>query len=58
MSAVLGYPQLPIAHAGHWTAGILYLTPVALLGCGIAYQRFRDRQAARELSLSPDESTD
>lgn len=58
MSAAFDYLSIPIAHAGHWAASLLYLMPVALLGCGIGYQRFRDRQAAREESRSPDETSD
>lgn len=39
---------IPIAHAGHWLASLLYLVPVALLGGGIGYQRMMDRRTARE----------
>lgn len=55
---MFNYPQIPIAHSGHWAASLLYLMPVALLGGGIAYQRFRDRQAARDHSGSPEKTTD
>lgn len=37
-------PALPLAHAGHWFASILYLMPVLILGGGIAWQRHRDRK--------------
>ncbi len=35
---------IPLAHAGHWLASILYLLPVFILGGGILWQRRRDRQ--------------
>lgn len=37
---------LPLAHTGHWLAGLLYLAPVFLLGGGILIQRRRDRRDA------------
>jgi hypothetical protein len=35
---------LPVAHAGHWLAGLLYLAPVVILAGGIAWQRINDRR--------------
>jgi hypothetical protein len=37
---------LPLAHAGHWFAGMLYLAPVFVLGGGILWQRKNDRKLA------------
>jgi hypothetical protein len=34
----------PIAHAGHWLAGMLYLAPVFILAGGIGWQRWNDRR--------------
>lgn len=36
---------VPLAHAGHWLANLLYLLPVLVLAGGIAYQRIADRKA-------------
>jgi hypothetical protein len=35
--------DIPLAHAGHWLAGLLYLVPVFVLGVGILWQRRKDR---------------
>lgn len=35
---------VPLAHAGHWLAGLLYLTPVIVLAVAIGLQRFKDRR--------------
>lgn len=39
--------QISIGHAGHWAAGLLYLTPVVLLGLGVLYQRYIDRKEGK-----------
>ncbi|MBJ7353689.1 MAG: hypothetical protein JHC98_02595 [Thermoleophilaceae bacterium] len=35
---------LPIAHAGHWLASMLYLVPVVILAGGIFWQRRNDKR--------------
>jgi hypothetical protein len=35
---------IPLAHAGHWLAGLLYLVPVFILAGGILWQRRKDKQ--------------
>lgn len=39
---------VPLAHASHWLAGLLYLVPVFVLAGGILWQRANDRKARRE----------
>jgi hypothetical protein len=39
-------PPLPIAHAGHWIAGLLYLVPVVIVVAALAWQSLRDRGSA------------
>ena len=34
----------PLAHAGHWLAGLLYLAPVLIVVGALAYQSWRDRR--------------
>ena len=36
---------IPLAHAGHWLANLLYLLPVVILGAGILWQRRNDKRA-------------
>lgn len=55
--------SIPIAHAGHWAASMLYLVPVVILGLGVLYQRLADRRALKErgeseTSNEPPESSD
>lgn len=40
--------DLPLAHAGHWFAGILYMLPVFILGGGILWQRRNDKRLRGE----------
>jgi len=35
---------VPIAHAGHWIAGLLYMLPVFILMIAVAWQRRQDRR--------------
>lgn len=35
---------IPLAHAGHWLASLLYLVPVVILGAGILWQRRNDKR--------------
>jgi hypothetical protein len=37
---------VPLAHAGHWLANLLYLGPVAVVVGALAWQSWRDRRAA------------
>lgn len=46
---------LPLAHAGHWFASILYLMPVVILGGGIAWQRRRDAKLRESGEGVPEE---
>ena len=34
----------PIAHAGHWLAGLLYLAPVVIVVGALAFQSWKDRR--------------
>ncbi len=38
----------PLAHAGHYLVGLLYLMPVVVLAAGVAWQRHKDRRAERD----------
>jgi hypothetical protein len=46
---------IPLAHAGHWLAGLLYLVPVFILGGGILWQRRKDNRA-REAGETVDDA--
>lgn len=52
-------PMPPLAHAGHWAVGLIYLAPVAILVVTLLVIGRRDRLAeAEELQRSastPDE---
>lgn len=37
--------DLPIAHAGHWLAGLLYFAPVVLVVGALGWQTLKDRRA-------------
>lgn len=39
---------LPIAHAGHWIAGLLYLVPLFVVGGMLTFTARRDRRAEAE----------
>lgn len=47
--------DIPLAHAGHWFAGILYLMPVIILAGGVMWQRRKDRLAHESGERIPDE---
>jgi uncharacterized membrane protein len=47
---------LPVAHAGHWLASLLYLLPVVLLGAGILFQKRQDKRRA-DKENEPDDRT-
>jgi hypothetical protein len=34
----------PLAHAGHWLAGLLYLAPVVIVVGALAFQSWKDRR--------------
>jgi hypothetical protein len=34
----------PVAHAGHWLAGLLYLAPVLIVVGALGWQSFKDRR--------------
>lgn len=46
---------LPLAHAGHWLASMLYLVPVVILAAGILWQRRNDKRA-REAGETVDDA--
>lgn len=39
--------SLPLAHAGHWLAGLLYLAPVLILGAWLGTANLRERRRQR-----------
>jgi hypothetical protein len=45
-------PTLPLAHAGHWLAGLLYLAPVLIVVGALMWQSYKDRR------LGPGEDDD
>lgn len=47
--------NVPLAHAGHWAAGLLYLTPVVILAGGIVWQRRNDKRLDEEGAHKRDE---
>ena len=42
---MIALPDVPLAHASHWLAGLLYLVPVFVLAGGILWQRANDKKA-------------
>lgn len=52
---MLSMLELPLAHAGHWLANLLYLLPVAILAAGILWQRRNDKRA-REAGETVDDA--
>jgi hypothetical protein len=36
---------VPMAHAGHWFAGLLYLAPVAIVVGALGVQSWKDKRA-------------
>lgn len=49
----------PLAHAGHWIAGLLYLLPVMLIALAVLWQRFKaidERKPDDADPLDPDAS--
>lgn len=52
-------PLLPLAHAGHWAVGLIYLAPVAILVITLLVIGRRDRIAeARELRQENEKEPD
>lgn len=41
-------PVLPLAHAGHWAVGLIYLAPVVVLVVTLLVIGRRDRRAEAE----------
>jgi hypothetical protein len=41
--------NLPMAHAGHWAVGLLYLAPVLIVVGALGWQTLKDRR------LGPDD---
>ena len=37
-----------LAHAGHWTSSLIYLTPVLLIAAALGWQSIRDRRAGHD----------
>jgi hypothetical protein len=47
---------VPLAHAGHWAVGLLYLAPVAIVVGFLAWQAWQDRRDPRPLDAEdPDD---
>lgn len=42
-----GMLELPLAHATHWLASLLYVLPIAVLAGGVRWQRHKDRRESR-----------
>jgi hypothetical protein len=38
----------PLAHAGHWLAGLLYLAPVLIVVGALVFQSWKDRRAGED----------
>ena len=38
---------LPLAHAGHWIASLLYVLPVAVIVGALLWQNWREKRAKR-----------
>lgn len=50
---------LPIAHAGHWITGLLYLAPLVIVVAMLAITSMRDRRAeAAELAADGGQAPD
>jgi hypothetical protein len=50
---------LPIAHAGHWITGLLYLVPLVIVVAMLAFTSMRDRRAeAAELAAGGGQTPD
>ncbi len=50
---------LPIAHAGHWITGLLYLVPLVIVVAMLAFSSLRDRRAeAAELAAGGGQQPD
>jgi hypothetical protein len=50
---------LPIAHAGHWITGLLYLAPLVVVVGMLAISSIRDRRAeAAELAAGGGQAPD
>lgn len=47
MIGVGGIP-IPIAHAGHWIASLLYVAPVALIVAALLWQNWREKRRKGE----------
>jgi hypothetical protein len=46
--------ELPIAHAGHWIASLLYLVPLVIVVAMLGFSSLRDRRAeAAEAAAAP-----
>lgn len=52
---ILLITTVPLAHAGHWLASLLYLVPVVILAGGIFWQRRKDKRA-REAGETVDDA--
>ena len=44
----------PLAHAGHWIAGLLYLAPVLVIVGALYWQSWRDKRRSRADSHADD----
>jgi len=39
---------MPLAHAGHWLAQLVYVAPVAIIVAFIGWQSWKDRRDGRD----------
>jgi hypothetical protein len=49
-------PTLPMAHAGHWFAGLLYLAPVLIVVGALWWQSLRDKRRGADQDDEDDTS--
>lgn len=49
---------VPIAHAGHWLVGLLYLVPLVVVVAMLTVSSLRDRRAEAAEGISPDPPVD
>jgi hypothetical protein len=46
----------PLAHAGHWLEGVVYLVPIGGFALWLGITTVRDRRRQREEDSPPDDS--
>jgi hypothetical protein len=56
VSAVVAFVP-PLAHAGHWLAGLLYLAPVLIVVGALGWQSLKDRREGGDDDDGPGSDT-